>query len=418
MLYDKFENETYNLYTIETSKFKSVHMEVVFRTPATKENMTYLSLLSSILMENSSAYPSQKMLERKKCDLYNANIYATNTRVGKIILTNFVLDFLDPKYTSKEMLEESIKMLLEMILNPNVKDGEFDEETFNKIKRCVSSDIEALKEAPKQASILGAFKSLDSEDLRGLNANGDIEILNTITPKKLYKYYLDFLEKSARDIYVIGFVEGKTLDKIVKKYANFKSIPTMDNTIFLPQLKVKNSKDRVDKGNITQTQLVEIYSLGELTDDEINYALPLFNMLWGSGSLESKLYKSLRGENSLCYNVTTFYQKYDNVIILHTAIDEENTKLAKKLINNTLNQMNKGDFTDQELENAKNIMITSLNIVLDSPNRIVDNYLFKNLVGLPELEDRIDKIRELSRDDIIAVAKKLKLALTYRMRGE
>lgn len=68
MKYDIFENDTYNLYTIETAKFKSAHMEVIFRTPATKENITYLSLLASMLMENSKKYPTRKLLARKMCE--------------------------------------------------------------------------------------------------------------------------------------------------------------------------------------------------------------------------------------------------------------------------------------------------------------------------------------------------------------
>ena len=121
MKYDIYENDTYNLYTIETDKFNSAHMEVIFKTPVTKEDITYLSLLSSILMENCEKFPTRKLLSRQLCDLYNANVYAVNSRVGGLLLTNFVLDFLDPKYTDETTLEESIKLLFEMILNPNAE---------------------------------------------------------------------------------------------------------------------------------------------------------------------------------------------------------------------------------------------------------------------------------------------------------
>ncbi|HBA37793.1 MAG TPA: hypothetical protein DCY94_03635 [Firmicutes bacterium] len=418
MKYETCENETYNLYTIETDKFKSVHVEVVFKTKASKENITYLSMLADMLMENSNDYPSRKLLERKRCDLYSASVYATNTRVGNIIITNFVLDFVDPKYTSKDMYEESIKLLFQMINNPNAKEGEFDEDTFLKVKRRIKADIEALKEDPKQSSILKAFEHLDSNDIRSMSASGDISVLESITPRKLYKFYLDFLENSARDVYVIGAVEAKMIDKLVRKYANFKSIPTERFDVFLKPYKVGSAKNSVEKGAITQTQLVLLYTLKELTDDEENYVLPLYNMIWGSGSLESKLYKSLRGENSLCYNVSTFYQKYDNVVILHTAIDEANYRLAIKLINTATTAMAKGLFSEEELENAKNIMITSLNMVLDSPNRLIDNLVFKNLVGLPDLEDRIDAIKNVGKKDIVEVAKKIKNISTFRVKGE
>ncbi len=418
MKYDIFENDTYNLYTIETAKFKSAHMEVIFRTPATKENITYLSLLASMLMENSKKYPTRKLLARKMCDLYNANVYTVNSRVGGTIITNFVLDFLNPRYTDKETMEASIELLFEMIFHPNASDGEFDESTFERIKRRINLDIDAIKEDPKQASILDAFKALNANDVRSFNANGDVLVLDSITPRKLFKFYEEFLEKSPRDVYIIGDLDMKEVDKITRRFAKFNSIPTSKDEIFLGEFDQKVSKNVVKDSELTQTNLVQIYSLNSLTEREMNYVMPLFNMIFGSGSLESKLYKSLRGENGLCYNVSTFYQKYDKALIVHTAIDEEKTKLSLKLIKNCLRDMVKGSITEEELENVKGLIITSLHLILDSPSRLIDMYLFKNIADLPDLEDRIDEFKNVEMKDLVLLAKKLHLVMTYRMRGE
>lgn len=417
MKYDSYEYDTYNLYTIETSKFKSVHVEVVFRTPATKENITYLSLLVDTLMENSREYPTRKILARKMYDLYNATVYAQNTRVGGMILTNFVLDFLDPKYTSKEMLDESVGLLFSMILNPNVDLDEFDEKTFLRLKTNLAKEIDAVKEDPKQSSILEAFQKLDENDLRALNSCGDAKVLDSITPRKLYNFYLNFLENSVKDVYVVGSVPSKDVDKSVRRHAKFKSIPKKKDKIYLDELNMRRLKDSYRESSLSQTNLVQLYSLSSLSQKEIDYVMPLFNLIFGSGSLESKTYKALRGENSLCYNVTTFYQKYDRVLILHTAIDEDSTKLALKLVKECLTDMIKGRITEDELESVKNMMISSLNLILDSPGRLIDMYLFKNIAKLPDIETRADEIKKVTINDLIAVAKKIKLILNYRIRG-
>lgn len=418
MKYDRFENETYNLYTIETSKFKSCHMELVFRCSATKENITYLAMLTEILLASSKVYPTKKLLSRKLYDLYNVGLSATNSRVGEIILTNMMIDFLDPKFTDMETLEDSIKLFFEMIFEPNADEFEFDELTFERIKRELSSEIKSLKEDPKQSSILGAFRELDSNDVRSFNASGDLAILEAMTPKKLYEFYLKFIERSPRDIYVVGNLNMKSIDKIVRKYAKFMSIIEEDYNIYLPGIKFKNSRSVTVDSHTSQTNLVQIYTLDNLTDRERDYVMPLFNMLWGSGSLESKLYKSLRGENSLCYNVNAFYQKYDRVLIVHTAIDDEKTTLALKLISKALASMRKGLFEDDELENVKNMLESSLFLGLDNPNRLIDSYVFRNIAGLKDIESRIDEIRKVTPKDIVNVSKKVHLALTYRVRGE
>lgn len=418
MKYDKYNNDAYNLYTIETAKFKGVHLEVIFRMDATKEAITYTSLLASMLCESSKEYPTRKMLMRKLYDLYNASIYMTSSRVGGILISNLVLDIVDPKYTSKEMLEESIKLLFEMLNNPNVSEDEFDEDTFNRVKARLKIDIESLKEDPKQSSILGAFAALDKDDVRSFNATGDTQILEDVTPRKLYKFYQEFLETTIKDVYVVGSIDMKQTDKLVRKYANFKSIQKRREDIYLDPYKFKSTKSVSVDSNLTQTNLVGIYGFSDLSDFEREYVMPLFNMLWGSGSLESKLYKSLRGDNGLCYNVNTFYQKYDSVLILHTAIDDENVKFTLKLINNALDEVKKGNITEDELENVKNLLITSFYLTQDSPNRLVDLYLFQNIAGQPDLETRIDEIKKVNIGDIIGVAKKLKLAMSYIVRGE
>lgn len=418
MKYEIFNNDTYDLYTIETDKFKSARIEVIFRSKATKENITYLTLLSSILMENSNKYRSRKTLMRSIYNLYNPSIFSSSGRVGNIVLTHFILDFIDPKFTSNDTVSKSIELLFDMILDPFIKDGEFDEETFNRIKKRIMNDIDSIKEDPKQDSILSAFKNLDENDIRSVSALGDRDILKSITPRALYKYYTDFIENAKRDIYVIGSLDMNEINNTIKKYAKFQSITNIDTDIYLPEIHNKSVKNVSKKTSSTQSNLVELYTLNNLDERDRNFCLPIFNMLWGSGSLESKLYKSLREENSLCYNVTSFYQKYDQVLVVHTAVDEANVDLAMKLIKKNLNDMTNGNITDEELDNVKNLMITSLHLILDNPGRIIDAYLFKNIASLPDIEDRINSIREITIKDLSTVARKIKLALTYSTRGE
>ncbi len=418
MKYERFENDTYDLYTIETSKFKSGHLEVVFRSEATKENMTYIALLMSILFENSKKYPSKKLLAKRLADLYNASINATSTRIGNTIITNAMIDFIDPVYTDMNTLEESIELIFDMLLHPNADEFEFDEQTFERMKRDLAIEIEAIKEDPKGASILEAIAELCPEDPRSWSAQGDIETLSNITPKKLYDFYRRFLETSPRDIYLIGNLDMKKMNKIIRKYAAFSSIATTDAEVYLPNIPVNKTRTVAVNKKVTQTNLVQLYTFANLTERERDYVVPLFNMIWGSGSLESKLYKSLRAEHSLCYNVNTYYQKYDRFIVLHTAVADENVSLALKLIANSTASMRKGSIEEKELLDVVNLLETSLHMSLDNPNRLIDMYVFKNLIGLPDIEERIDEIKTVKLKEIVGVAKKMKLALTYKARGE
>ena len=415
MKYETILNDCYNIYGIKTDKFKTCHMEIIFRSKCSKENITYNALLFDILMENNKDFKNKKLLARKFQELYNLNLYAVNSRVGDTLLSNVVADFLDPKYMDSHSLEDIIKLTLDMIFNPNIENDEFDNETFSRVKKRLQKEIDAIKESPKQLSIMNAFNHLDNKSPRSFNSCGDAKILDDITPKKLFEFYKKLLEEAYVDIYIIGNIDIKEIEKLVEKYSHFTSIKTNNLSLYLDEINVHVIKNESDSKDISQLQLVQIYALNDLDSFECNYVMPVFNMLWGSGSLESKVYKTLRGDNALCYNVQTYYQKYDRTLILHTAIDSDKCKTALKLIKNSLESMAKGDITKKELDNVKNIMINSLNIIYDSPSRMIDNYLFSNIADLPCIEDRIEEYKKVTIEDLIRVSKKISLILNYRM---
>lgn len=415
MEYETFLNDSYNLYTIKTNKFKNAHIEIIFRNKCTKENISYNALLFDVLMENNKEYPSRKLLTRHAQELYNTCIYSSTSRVGDTLITNVISEFLDPKYMDKDSLESIIKLTFDMIFNPNINIDEFDENTINKAKKRLINEIESIKEYPKQDSILKALKELDANAPYSLNTTGSIDLINFITPKKLYKYYKDYIENAIVDIYVIGNLDMKEINKLVQKYSKFTSIKTNTTNLYLDDIKANKCIKKNEKSSITQTQLVEIYKVSDLDEFETNYVMQLWNMIWGSASLDSKLYKCVRGNNSLCYNISSFYQKYDKLIIVHTALDKENTTKAEKLIKETFNEMLKGNITLEELENAKSILVNSLNLIYDLPSRLIDNYLFRNIAGLKDIEERIDEFNRITVDDLKRVSKKIKLIEVYRM---
>ena len=143
--------------------------------------------------------------------------------------------------------------------------------------------------------------------------------------------------------------------------------------------------------------------------------MPLFNLLWGSGSLNSVLYKNLRTENSLCYNVSTIYQKYDRVLLLHTSVSEKNYEKTIQICKESLKSIKDGIITKEELNNTKEMIINSLSLISDSPSKLVDNYLFKNILNLEDIEQRIDKFSEVTLDDIVNLSKKIRLVLNLRV---
>ena len=180
----------------------------------------------------------------------------------------------------------------------------------------------------------------------------------------------------------------------------------------------KKNLDICETGNYEQDSLVMIYNLDNLNKKERDYVIQLYNIILGSGGLTSKLYKYLREENSLCYIVSSMYQKYDGLLLIYSGIDKKDKNKCLKLINKALQEMINGDFTDEELDNAKKAVISSIKMSEDTNGGIINNYLFNELDNLPLYDERVKEFKKISKKDVIEVAKKVKLNTIYLLSGE
>lgn len=63
-------------------------------------------------------------------------------------------------------------------------------------------------------------------------------------------------------------------------------------------------------------------------------------------------------------------------------------------------------------------MISAIKASLDSPSCIISTYYAKILVNSDDIETRIKKVSEVSREDIIKFANKIKFHTIYLLEGE
>ena len=77
-----------------------------------------------------------------------------------------------------------------------------------------------------------------------------------------------------------------------------------------------------------------------------------------------------------------------------------------------------GNFTDLEVEDAINNMIISLDMTLDNNVAILNNYVFNVYDNLPMIEDRKLAFKNVKKEDIVKVAKKVKLNTVFALEGK
>ena len=418
MKYKTYNCNSFNVHTIKTDKFKTSHVEVIFRDIANKDEMGAYSFLADMLSQSSKTYPRKKDLITRFEELYKIIVYATTLRVGNVLDFHVSLDFINPDYINdKNYVEEVIKTLFDIIENPNVTNDEFDLKTFNIVKERLKREINSLKENPMKQSIKEAFKAMNADTPTSYELLGNLESLEKITPSSLYKTYKNLRKNFKVDIFLIGNLEMDDTVSLIKKYFKNRYIIENKLDLMVDNKEIKSLVVKSMASDNVQANLVMIFNLKKLTEIEKNITFNVFNYLYGSGGLTSKLYQSIREKNSLCYAISSMYLKYDKLLLVHISLEQANVKKATSLVKKELKNMQVGNFTEEELKDAINNMIVSLDMAQDNNVSIINNYVFHVFDNLPMPEERVEMFKNIKKEDVINVAKKVKLNTVFTLEG-
>ena len=257
MEYRNIDCKSYNIHTIKTNRFKTTKIEVVFRSKVDPSSLAINSFLAAMLNESSKKFPTRIKLAIKCEDLYKTYYYCFNNKVGDCQNTIFSVNFINPEFINeKDYLENIIEFLFEMISKPNVTNEEFDLDTFNIVKNNILLDIESIEENAEKKAINNALLTMDEESISSLRILGTKEEVEKITPEKLYRAYLELINNSLVDVFIIGNTNMDNIVKFIKKYYHNRKIRSAKINYYIENKVRKKVINKKEESAFLQSQLV------------------------------------------------------------------------------------------------------------------------------------------------------------------
>lgn len=407
--------ETYNLHTIYTDNFKECRFEINFRENVTRDNYLKCIFLNDILTYSTKNNPRRKDMVIKSEELYQAQIYGNTTRLGKTVNLSIGCNFINPFYAKEETyLDDVIRFVTDTIFNPNIKENKFDETVFNIVKNDLISNFETLKESPMRLASYNAFNLLDENSATKIfldNYTKD-DILD-ITSEDIYNFYKEFLEHFICDIIIVGDLNFDKVSKIVKKYIKLRTIKNHKVVLYEENVERKKPIIKRNSSLFNQTTLLLAYNLINLSEKERLYVMNIFDYIFCNGGFKSKLFKSLREDNSLCYGVSSFYMKFDKLYGIKVSLAKENVKKALKLIEKSLKEMNMAIIDDGLIDESKKSILNNLKTSKDTIFSFTNECFLKEIDNFPSITERMKAYRKVTKEEIANMSKKLKLNLVY-----
>ena len=396
----------YNLHFIKTNKFKTISVDVNFYRAIKEDEITKRNLLKMILLDSNNNYKTERELIIESERLYDIKISSGISRIGKFSDLSFQTKFLNEKYTEADMNKESIIFFLSLIFDPYVKEGRFI--NIDKQKNRLYQEINSLKDNKIKYSMLKLMEKIKDKPY-SYNPYGQKEDLDDITGKELYDYYKKVISEDQIDIFVLGDFSSNEMKEIFKEYFKVNTFKKENKNLIIPELVPRKRIVKYhDYDKVSQSQLVLLCSLNNLTDFERKYTIKLYNEILG-GSSSSVLFSRVREDKGYCYYINTGVKAYDNILLINSGVEKKNIEPAIKLIRRCLKDINNGKVSDELIESSRNTILSSIKASSDTPMGIINTALSRVLVGSDDMEERINNFSKITKEDIIKVSKKVSL---------
>ncbi len=414
-------NKNIRLNYIPMDKVKTTSVGVYIHRPLNHEDVSFNALLPRVLKHASKRFPSREELVKHLDNLYGATMGATVIKLGEDQVIYFDAETISDKYTpdNERLLSELLKLLMSVIFEPKASNGEFDKIIVEQEKKDAIDRIDAFVNDKRQY----ASNRCQAETARGTNYAllrlGDREVIKDITEKDLFDYYKSAITSSVIDIYICGIADINEAKEVISSFVegfDFNDAQVPETEILTRDIKeINNVCERMD---VTQGKL----SLGFLTgitptSKEIS-ALIVFNSIFGAGA-HSKLFNNVREKLSLAYYASSSLEKYKGILTVNAGIEFENYQKAYDEILLQLDEIKNGNISDHEFTSSVNSIVNSYNSYYDDQRALATFYLTEAVSGRNlTIDEIIEDIKKVSREDVINVAKKIKLDTVYFLAGK
>lgn len=409
-----------NLHLVPSKKFKTINFVVKFKAPLNRSTITERALLPYILRQATDKYPNRSSLQQKLDDLYGAVFSISGSKKGNFHIITFRLEIPNQRFLENEstLMEDAIELLNEIINSPKVADNSFDSSIVDREKATLKQKVNSIMDDKMSYANMRLIDEMCEGEIYQTHVQGYLEDLPNIHGDNLYTYYQSLLKEDSMDFYVLGdFEEAEIKDPITTLFKK-------DHVANKPIESTKNKQKEMEQKLITEKQDVQQAKLhiGYRTNctysDKSYVALQVFNGMYG-GFPNSKLFINVREKNSLAYYASSRLESHKALLFVFSGIAPKDFKQAKQIIDEQMNAMKSGYFTEDEVSSTKELIVNQLLETLDNPLGIIE-MLYQQVIANYNLspDDLIAQIKLVEKQEVLDVAQHIVEDTTYLLTNK
>ena len=408
------------LHTIKTEKFKTNLIAIMLTTKLNRENVTKNALIPAVLRRGTKNLTTQEEINKKLEEMYGASLDCGLDKTGDNQVLKFYIETVNDEFLPQEaenMLKISLEKIFEFVFNPYLENGYFKKEYVEQEKENIKQIIDGKIDNKARYSLDRCIEEMYKDQPYGLYKYGYVEDMKDINEKNLYEYYKQLINECKIDIFVSGIIDEET-ENIIKNNENIIKLKDREPQYNEPEIiakKLEKENDVQESMDVTQGKLIIGMDL-DINDDNLRFDVMIYNSIFG-GSANSKLFQNVREKASLAYTASSSYYRFKNNIFINCGIEIKNYEKALEIIKQQIEDMKKGDFTDEEVENAKKGMIASIKTIDDEQDTEI-TYFFSQELSKSKcnIEQYMQRISGVTKEKVVDIANKVSINTVYFLK--
>lgn len=408
------------LHTINTDKFKTNLIAVFLTTKLDRKTVTSNALISAILRRGSKTMPTQEEISIQMEEMYGASFDCGLDKTGDNQVLKFYVETLNDNFLpqgGENLLKISIEKLLDIVFNPITENGKFKQEYVEQEKSNLKQRIEGKIDNKARYALDRCIEEMYQDKPFGLYKFGYVEDLENIDESNLYEAYKKLIGTCKIDIFISGNI-NQDIEEEISKNENIMNLEqrTPDYVVSNNDIKEKKQENTVTESmDVTQGKLVLGLDVN-IDNEDLKYDVLVYNSILG-GSANSKMFQNVREKAHLAYVASSSYLRYKNNIFINCGIEISNYEKAVELIKKQIDDMKKGDFTEEEIENAKKGIIATIKTIEDEQDTEITYYLGQELTNhVISVKEYMDRIQKVTKQNVIDIANKISINTIYFLK--
>jgi Predicted Zn-dependent peptidases len=407
-------------------KFRTIKIQMDFLRPLAKEETISRRLLANVMSNSTEDYPSFQAINDREMELYGSEINVFTRNLLNFNDLAFSVEFADPKFLidGQTQIKDNLDLLGEIIFKPNLEKGQFNQTAYETEKRNLMSNLVSIQDNQDLVSSLGLAKLIyQNNPDRQMPIFGNIDQLNELTNAKLMETYRDVIKNDTVVINVVGNLDEDEFLQQLLASDFYTQLSDRHNALKIEFDKfdklIEKPAVQIEHKHLNQSRIALAYATEGVSKDFNRMAPQIMNLILG-GDDQSQLFQQVREKNSLAYSVSSTYQPLSHLVTIQAGLDADSVDKALNLIQQQIEFIRDGKFTDSQIQHAQKVMLTRRKIATDSIQYYIMRSIWQTVYPKTLLTDQQfeAELQSLDRKHIASVADHMHAIAQYQLIGD